>query len=80
MIRGKKNPSGCTVEATEEKGAHIWQREWGVKYVIRVLHRCNEPLGAYRIQALSDVNIISVGCKRRCDKPIRGQSKKFLTF
>lgn len=55
-----KNISGCAMEAKEERGAHIWQSQWRVKYSMR----CNQLLVAYGIQAQSNANIISVGLQK----------------
>lgn len=59
-----KSISGCTMGAKEERGACIWQSQREVKYGVRVLNRWSQLLVAYRIQAQSNVNIISVGLQK----------------
>lgn len=54
------------------KGAHIGKSQWGVRYGMGILSECNEFLVAFGIQAQSNANVISVGCKRRHDKANMG--------
>ena len=60
----KKNISGCTMEAKKERGAYIWQSQWGVKSGVRVLNRCNQLLVDHGTPAQGNVSVISAGLQK----------------
>ena len=56
------------MEARENRGAHIRKSQWRVRRGVGIWSKSNEFLVACGIPAQSNVNVISVGCKRRHDK------------